>query len=256
MSISTVIITKNEEKNIARAIESCLPISEEILILDSGSSDQTLTIAASYEKVKVHQVEWQGFSATKNLGNKMATGEYILSLDADEALSDQLQEEIKGCHLDGSIYRMPRLTNYCGQWIRHSGWRPDYQTRLFPKDKAHWNASDVHEKLEYKGELKSMQSDLLHYSYYSISDHLQRIDSYTELGAKMVIKRNPRFLLAQAILRSKFKFLRMYILKLGFLDGFYGFVIAVIGAYVVFIKYIKAASHLRQQRKLGNSPHT
>jgi len=248
MKISAVIIAKNEEKNIARAIESCLLVCDEIIVMDSGSTDKTIEIAKGYEKAKVFDVQWQGFSATKNLGNTEASGEYILSLDADEALSNNLIIEIQSLILDGSAYKIPRLTNYCGKWIRYSGWRPDYQLRLFPRGKAQWNQNEVHEKLEHELIVKSLEHDLLHYSYYSISDHIQRIDSYTNLGAQMVLQKKQSFLLVHAVFRSKFKFIRMYILKLGFLDGFYGFIIAMIAAYVVFIKYAKAASLLRQYK--------
>lgn len=246
--ISAVIITKNEENNIARAIESCLPVCFEILVIDSGSSDKTVEIAKSFSKTKVIETKWQGFSNTKNFGNDLAEGDYILSLDADEALSKELQEEILSLDLEGT-YKIPRLTNYCGKWIHHCGWRPDYQTRLFPKNDGRWNQNEVHEKLELKsGEKpKALKADILHYSYYTLSDHIKRIDSYTELGAKDVLKKKKHFLLIRGVWHSEYRFIRTYILKAGFLDGFYGFIISVIAAYVVFIKYAKAAQIQRNQ---------
>lgn len=251
MKISAVILTKNEETNIARAIDSCLTFCDEILVIDSGSTDKTQAVCESYPEVKFIATEWRGFSETKNFGNKHATGDYILSIDADEALDHKLQQSILNIksQLNGA-YQFKRLTNYCGQWIHHSGWRPDYQMRLFPRLNTKWNSSLVHEKVILPDDVKiqTLPGDLLHYSYKNISEHLKKLDTYSTLGAQMVLKKDKtRFLVLQAIFRSKFKFFRTYFLKRGFLDGFNGFLISALGAFVVFLKYIKAAQAYRQR---------
>ncbi|MCB0347310.1 MAG: glycosyltransferase family 2 protein [Bdellovibrionales bacterium] len=248
MIISAVILTKNEESNIERAISSCLSVCDEILVIDSGSTDKTKEIASQFEKVKFIETIWKGFSETKNFGNAKASGDYILSLDADEALDETLQTEILAHknNLSGA-YKFARLTNYCGKWIHHSGWRPDYQTRLFPKQDSKWNMNLVHEKiiLPENCNVQVLKGDILHYSYKSISEHLVKMDSYTTLSAQMLLQKDPSFLVIKAVLHSKFKFFRTYILKLGILDGYYGFVISCFGAFVVFLKYIKAAQMKR-----------
>jgi glycosyltransferase involved in cell wall biosynthesis len=255
MKISAVILTKNEETNIERAIRSCLPVCEEILVIDSGSTDKTKEIASALPKVKFLSTEWKGFSETKNFGNSQAIGDYILSLDADEALNEKMQESILDVKatLSGA-YKFARLTNYCGQWIYHSGWRPDYQTRLFPRIGSKWNMNLVHEKviLPEGSETKILAGDILHYSYKSISEHLKKMDPYTTLNAEMVLQKESSFLVLKAVIHSKFKFFRTYFLKLGILDGFYGFVISVFGAFVVFLKYIKAAQ-MKRERQLKSS---
>lgn len=254
MKISAVILTKNEEANIERAITSCLDVCEEILVIDSGSTDKTKDIATKFSKVKWVETTWKGFSETKNLGNSLASGDYILSLDADEALNDELKASILlvKSNLQGA-YKFARLTNYCGQWIYHSGWRPDYQTRLFPREGSKWNQNLVHEKVILASDVVNiLKGDILHYSYKNISEHLRKIDPYTTLNAEMVLQKDTSFLVLKAIVRSKFKFFRTYFLKLGFLDGFYGFVIAAFGSYVVFLKYIKAAQ-IKRERQLNKS---
>lgn len=251
MKISAVILTKNEESNIERAIKSCQSVCEEILVIDSGSTDKTKEIAMQLDKVKFIETDWAGFSETKNFGNAKAAGDYILSLDADEVLDETLQQQILSIKNSMSgAYRFARLTNYCGKWIYHSGWRPDYQTRLFPRLKSKWNMNLVHEKiiLPENCQVQTLRGDILHYSYKSISEHLNKMDSYTSLSAQMLLKEDPSFLIFKAIVHSKFKFFRTYILKRGFLDGMYGFIISVFGAFVVFLKYAKAAQIKRDQR--------
>ncbi len=251
MKISAVILTKNEETNIERAIQSCLRVSEEILVIDSGSTDNTKAIALRFDTVRFIETDWKGFSETKNFGNSLAKGDYILSLDADEALDEVLQKQILSVKDSLSeAYRFARLTNYCGKWIHHSGWRPDYQTRLFPRAESKWNMNLVHEKiiLPANCQVKTLNGDILHYSYKSISEHLKKMDSYTSLSAQMLLEKDSSFLVTKAIIHSKYKFFRTYFLKLGILDGYYGFVISCFGAFVVFLKYIKAAQMKRDSK--------
>jgi glycosyltransferase involved in cell wall biosynthesis len=249
MKISAVILTKNEETNIERCIQSCVDVCEEILVIDSGSTDRTKEIATRLPKVKFIETTWKGFSDTKNFGNSLANGDYILSLDADEALDETLKQDIlKTKNSLTGAYRAARLTNYCGKWIHHSGWRPDYQTRLFPRQESRWNSNLVHEKiiLPAGSTVQTLKGDILHYSYPTISEHLKKMDAYTTLNAQMVLQKETSFLVFKAIFHSKYKFFRTYIMKRGFLDGFYGFLISAFGSFVVFLKYIKAAQMKRQ----------
>lgn len=238
--LSVVIITLNEEKNIGRCLAAVNDWVDEIIVLDSGSNDRTKEICASYSKVKWHEQKWLGYGQQKNHANGFASGDYILSLDADEVVSPELKAEIQALlpNLNG-VYRLNRITNYCGQWIHHCGWRPDYQWRLFAKTEAKWNEMQVHEHLVFDKNTPThtLSGDLYHYSYHSIEDHWRRVLPYATLGAKKVQKK-PKILLAlQAVLNPPLRFVKTYLLQLGFLDGYYGLVICLITAYGVFKKY-------------------
>ena len=251
MGISVVICTKNEERNIKRCLDAVQNIADEIIIVDSKSTDQTPAICKSYAKVKFYESEWLGFSKTKNYANSLATHNYILSLDADEALSPECQKEISEFKpkLSG-VYAINRMTNYCGQWIKHSGWYPDRHIRLFPKSGSAWTG-DIHEILKFDSnlEVKNLKGDVSHYSYYSIEEHWHRINTYSSLGAQKYIRYSYPKLLFKMVLNSKFRFIRHYILKFGFLDGFAGLVIASLSASAVFLKFAKAYQLKRSQNK-------
>lgn len=238
--ISAVVITFNEERNIARCIESIIHVCDEIIVIDSFSKDKTKQICSDYP-VKFIEQEWNGYSKTKNYGNSLAKYEYILSIDADEALSKNLQEEIlllKKKSLNGA-YAINRITNYCGQWIRHSGWFPDWKIRLFPKEFSKWNDAIVHEELLYNMNLTEIKcSGLLeHYSYYSYQQHQEKADKYSILTAKKYFERKKRSLTISPILSAFSRFISMFIFKLGFLDGYNGFMIAKISAKSNHLKY-------------------
>lgn len=242
MKISVVICTKNEQKNIGRCLAAVQSVADEIIVVDSYSTDDTEKIAKSFPLVKFIQTNWKGFSATKNYANSLAQFDYILSLDADEELSPEIQQEILSIKnsLNG-VYTINRMTNYCGQWIKHSGWFPDRHERLFPKDQASWEG-DIHEKLKFKTQLavQDLKGLVHHYSYYTIDEHRQRIESYSSLGAKQLARKNKPLLLPSAFFNPIARFMKCYVFKLGFLDGFYGLVIAILSAKAVFLKYSKA----------------
>lgn len=243
--ISAVIITKNEELNIERCLQSLITVVDEIIIVDSYSNDKTPEICQKHPQVRFFQTEWKGFSDTKNYGNQLAKFEFILSLDADEELSLPLQSEILNIksHLnENEAYSINRITNYCGKWIYHSGWLPDYQLRLFPKKNSQWNKAQVHEHIEFTNNMtiKKLTGLLNHYSYYTINDHIDRMKSYTSLGAEKVLAKNENFLLIKATVNPFLRFFKTYFLKLGFLDGAYGFAICIIASFTVFLKYFKA----------------
>jgi glycosyltransferase involved in cell wall biosynthesis len=243
LKLSVVIITFNEERNILRCIESVTPIADEILVVDSVSTDATADICKS-KGVRFVQTAWKGYSQTKNEANGMVSHEYVLSIDADEALSPELirsiaEEKSRGFH--GAAYQINRLTNYCGKWIKHGGWYPDWKVRLFPREGSEWTGT-IHEELilSRSSGIKSLSGHLYHYSYSSVEDHVTKSLKYSALVASQDFSAGKsRALLLHGILKPWFVFFRQYFLKLGFLDGYYGFVIAVISAFEKFMRYVQ-----------------
>ncbi|MGB0918713.1 MAG: glycosyltransferase family 2 protein [Flavobacteriales bacterium] len=237
--LSAVIITFNEARNIKRCIESLQEVADEIVVVDSFSTDATPSICKGLN-VQFHQREWKGYSKQKNYGNGLASNDWILSVDADEALSDELKNAITKIKADKhENYSFNRLTNYCGKWIKHSGWYPDTKVRLFNRVNSDWNG-DVHETLSVDAKsVKKLKGDLLHYSYTTVSDHVRRTDGYSTLGAQELFDKNKKSSVLNLLFNPWLKFHKLYFLKLGFLDGMAGFTIALITAYGTFLKYIK-----------------
>ncbi|MDH5694168.1 MAG: glycosyltransferase family 2 protein [Gammaproteobacteria bacterium] len=240
--ISVVIITKNEERNIERCLISVTEIADEIIVLDSFSSDQTQAICSRYP-VTFIQRDWAGYSPTKNYANSLAQGDYILSLDADEALSPELITELAALkpNLNG-VYEVARRMNYCGKWITHGGWYPDRKKRLFPKEHARWDDQEVHEDLVLdKGvDVHKLKGDLLHYSYYTVAEHIERGIRYTDLAARQLMNKSSTSLLVKSLFSPFTRVIRDYIFRAGFLDGTYGLLIALITGREVYWKYSKA----------------
>ena len=186
IKISAVIITFNEEQNIGRCLDSLCDIVDEIVVVDSFSTDKTESICSDYEKVNFVKTEWKGYSETKNYGNKLANNDWVISLDADEALSEELAQNIKSLDLKNEeAYEFNRLTNYCGKWVKHCGWFPDIKVRLMNKTNSSWEGV-VHESLIYKKpvSVKFISGYLHHFSYYKVSEHLERLKKYADLSAK------------------------------------------------------------------------
>lgn len=240
-TLSVVIITLNEERNIGRCLQAAQSVADEIIVLDAFSTDKTQEICASFPNVRFEQRAWEGYAATKNYLNTLASHDYILSLDADEVLSAELISEIlaeKAIGFNG-VYSVNRLTNYCGKWIRHSGWFPDVKPRLFPKDQAHWDGAFVHETLIYPANLpeQTFTGVVEHYSYYSYLDHRQRADKYSLLTAKKFFAAGKKVGPLKPWLSAAGRFIAMYFLKKGFLDGWMGFKIAQISAQSNVLKY-------------------
>jgi len=239
MKISAVIITKNEEHNIKRCLESLKSVVDETVVIDSCSSDKTEEICRSFG-VKFIVRPFEGYSATKNFGNDQAEHDWILSIDADEVLSPDLQKSItylKANEPKDGVYLVKRKTNYCGKkWINHCGWYPDKRKRLFQKTKSFWEG-EIHETLNI-GEAKmiTLEGDLWHYSYKSISDHLNRINKYTDIIAANSDKKASLF---KIIFSPMANFWQVYLFKQGFRDGYYGLIIAIMSAYYTFLKYVK-----------------
>lgn len=242
IKLSVVIITYNEEKNIARCLRSVQGIADDILIVDSHSTDATKTIAASFNTRIIDQA-FLGYVAQKNFANDHALYDHVLSLDADEALDERLKESIAALKSkwDKDGYELSRLTNYCGKWVRHCGWYPDKKTRLFDRRKARWTGEQLHETLTLnnpssKGVLKG---DLLHYSFYTISDHILQVDKFTELSSKELFAKGKKASAYHLYIKPFFRFFTDYFIKLGILDGVTGMVICFISANAAFLKYAK-----------------
>jgi (heptosyl)LPS beta-1,4-glucosyltransferase len=249
-TLSVVVITLNEERNIARCLKSVQQIADEIIVLDAFSTDQTVDIAASLGAQVVHR-KWEGYSASKNHLNSLTTCDYILSLDADEALSPELIEELKAEKAKGftGTYHVNRMTNYCGKWIKHSGWFPDIKPRLFPKEGSYWSGEYVHEVLiSPESEKKVFQGIVEHYSYYSFTDHRARADKYSLLTAQKFHAAGKKVSFLKPYLSALGRFVGMYFFKLGFLDGWMGFKIAKISAQSNVLKY-KELLRLNKSKK-------
>ena len=242
--ISAVIITKNEERNLGRCLDSLSGMVEEIIVVDSFSEDSTREIAEK-AGARFFQKEWLGYAATKNWANDQVSHPYILSLDADEALSSELRSSLLSIKetLSGA-YQFNRLTNYCGNWIRYSGWYPDAKVRLFPKGRAVWKGEYVHETLELEAGMSQhhVNGDLHHYSYYSIQEHIARANTYSELAAQKIVDKGKRGLWIKLLIHPNFRFWKHFVLKGGIADGYYGFVISMVAGFEVFLKYAKAIS--------------
>ncbi len=243
-TLSVVIITFNEEEKIAQCLESVQDIADEIIVVDSHSTDATEAICNRYG-VKFFSQDWLGYSDQKNLANDLATCDLILSIDADEALSKELAEsiqKIKNQDIESKAFSMNRLMNYCGKWIRHCGWYPDTKVRIFRSGRAEWTGKKVHETLSLAEptEIIHLNGDLLHYSYYSPEEHRRRIKKYALLSAEEMAESGKRHSAASAYLHAGWKFLRDYVFKAGFLDGRKGWTICKINAYGVWYKYKKS----------------
>jgi glycosyltransferase involved in cell wall biosynthesis len=241
--ISAVIITFNESRNIARSIHSLLPVADEILVSDSFSSDNTIKIAGSLGATVV-QYPFTGYGATKNNANLLAKHDWILSIDADEALDEELTKSIlniKNNLRAQTVYEFQRLNNYCGQWIKHGGWYPDKKVRLFNRNSVKWSLAEVHETLEIPAEfnIDQLNGKLLHYSYDTVESHLHKIEKYSTRGAEEALKKGKQTSFIKLYLSPAFRFVRDYIFKLGMLDGVYGFTIAWLTAREVYLKYKK-----------------
>jgi glycosyltransferase involved in cell wall biosynthesis len=240
--ISAIIITLNEEKNIARCLQSLQGVADEIVVVDSGSTDGTEEICKKFG-VKFISQKWLGYGAQKNFANTFAQYDYILSLDADEVLSGELKKSILAAkeNLTANAYEFNRLTNYCGQWIHHCGWYPDAKIRLWKKGKAEWSLDRVHEKvlLAPAVAIQHLAGDILHYTCSSIADHILVVNKYTTYIAEGYFAQKKKVSLAKILFSPLWGFLRDYFFRRGFLDGRYGFMICKISAFATFLKYAK-----------------
>jgi glycosyltransferase involved in cell wall biosynthesis len=240
--LSVVIITFNEEANIGRCLAALGDVADEVVVVDSGSTDRTVAISEQHG-ARVVPHPFAGYVAQKNFATAQARYDHVLQLDADEVLTEELRAEIRQLKADWQHagYSLPRLTNYCGQWVRHGGWYPDRKLRLYDRRLGAWQGQLLHERYEVRpGQaVGQLRADLLHYSYPSIESHVQQLNRFTSIGAEELAARGKRASLLQLCLKPGWKFWHLYLLRGGLLDGFAGLSIATLSAWGVFLKYAK-----------------
>ena len=239
VTISVVLISLNEESNIARALDS-VSWAADVVVYDSGSTDATVDIAKKMG-AKVIEGKWLGFGKTKKLASGHAKFDWVLSIDCDEELSPELAAEIahKLPQLNETLaYRVPRLSNYLGRWIRYGGWYPDLQSKLFNRKFSNWNEAEIHEKVEAAG-YENLVACLNHYVFKNIEAQVRTNNRYSSLQAEDMHSKHRKFSWFHFFTKPLVKFVECYILKRGFLDGYAGFVIAANARYSVFLKWAK-----------------
>lgn len=240
MKLSAVIITLNEGANIERCLKS-VAFCDEIILVDAGSRDHTLEIATRYQ-AKVFERPWAGYTQQRNDAVKLASGDWILSIDADEEVSEGLRAEISAelaRNPTEVAFTIPRKTIHFKRWIRRGGWYPNRLVRLFRKDKGLWEGGALHEYWKAEGQIGALKNDLLHHSFRGFSDQVARNNRYSTLGAEDLKKQGVRFSLLALLMRPFAKFVETYFLKRGFMDGYPGFMISISAAYSVFSKWSK-----------------
>ncbi len=248
-NFSATIITFNEERNIARCIESLLPVTDDIIIVDSFSTDNTKAICSKYP-VKFHQQKFEGHIQQKNIAISLASNDKIISLDADEALSVELQQTLlklkTNWKYDG--YYAKRANFYCGQFIKWSGWNPDKKLRVFDKNKASWGGINPHDTIIFKDKntnTKLLKGAILHWVHETYDEHSLKVHKFSTIAAHEYFRLGKKSSIAKIILKPLWTFFKAYIIRLGILDGFNGFMISNFSAHTTFLKYAK----LRQLRK-------
>jgi glycosyltransferase involved in cell wall biosynthesis len=238
--LSVTVIARDEAAEIGAALDS-VRWADEIVVIDSGSTDDTVRIARQYTD-RVIEREWPGYVAQKNYAASVASNDWILSLDADERVTPALASEIRAA-LERtptvSAFRVPRVTWHLGRWIRSTDWYPDYQLRLYDRRVSEWTGTYVHESVSVRGPIGRMRGELQHYAYRDISEHLETIDRYTSLAARQMHEAGRRTGAVPIAGHAACAFVRNYVLKLGVKDGAVGFLISVMNAYYVFLKYAK-----------------
>lgn len=242
MSLSVVIVTLNEEANLARTLPS-IAWADEIIVVDSGSTDRTREVAESFG-AKFFVETWKGFAAQKNSALAKATGEWILSLDADEEVEPALADEIRtvlAANPSVAGFWIPRKNFFLGRWIRHGGFYPDPKLRLFRRDAGAFEDRAVHEDIRIDGSTVSLKNNLLHHAYPTLENYIEHMNRYSSLGARMAVEKRPRaFSIVDIVARPKLTFLYNYFLRLGFLDGREGLLLHLYHATYVSWKYAKA----------------
>jgi glycosyltransferase involved in cell wall biosynthesis len=244
--VTATVITLNEAAHIEAALQS-LAFADEIVVVDSGSTDETVALARRYtDKVIVR--EWPGYVAQKNFAAAQASHDWIVSLDADERVSPPLADEIRGRLADAAVdptgggaagYRIPRVTYHLGRWMRSTDWYPDYQLRLYDRRRARWAGRLVHESVQADGPVERLSGEILHYAYRDLAHHLQTLDRYTTLAARQMFEDGRRVGWWDLALHPPAAFLRNYLLRGGFRDGVPGLVISAMNARYVGVKLAK-----------------
>ncbi|MCD6115603.1 glycosyltransferase family 2 protein [bacterium] len=241
VELTALVICRNEAENIGPCLKS-LSFADEIVVVDSGSTDNTLEIAGNYN-VNLFVTEWKGYAETKQYGLDRAHGKWILWLDADERITPELALEIKKTIKDDSqinaAFKIPRRAYFLGRWIKHSGWYPGYVVRLFKKERCHFGNELVHEQLIVNGSIAVLKNNIDHYTDTSIEHYFNKFNRYTSLAAEELANRGQKASLFTMIVRSMHIFFKMYFLKEGFLDGIQGLILVFFSSFYVFVKYAK-----------------
>jgi len=238
--LSVILITKNEVSSVRECLES-VSFADEIVVLDSGSTDGTVALSREFSG-RVYETDWPGFGPQKNRALDRAAGDWILSIDADERVTPALRAEIEAAVADprGNVaFRIPRLSSYCGKYIRRSGWWPDYVLRLFRKGSGRFTDDLVHERVVVDGPVGSLTKPLIHESFESLEDVLDKVNAYSTYGAAMMHRRGKRAGLWTAVGHGFWSFFSTYVLRAGFLDGREGFMLAVSNAEGTYYRYLK-----------------
>lgn len=247
--LSVAIITLNEERNLAECLAS-VSFADEIVVVDGGSRDRSCEIARAAGARVIEEPDWQGFGVQKNRAIDACSGDWVLSIDADERVPQNLRAEIQTVLRDSAfdVYEMPRSSYYCGRFMRHSGWWPDHVRRLFRRGTARFSPAPVHESLQTDRSVGRLNTPLEHWSFRTMEDVLDKVNRYSSLSAPVVIERGDRPSLFTAIFHGAAAFLRTYFLRCGFLDGSHGFMLAVSNAEGSYYRYVKAMLIQQQKR--------
>jgi glycosyltransferase involved in cell wall biosynthesis len=241
MSLSVIIITKNEAANLRDCLES-VSFADEIIVVDSESTDQTQEIAQSFGAKLEITSDWPGFGPQKNRALDLATQDWVLSIDADERVTPELKEEILAAITNPNAtncFAIPRLSWYCGKFMKHSGWYPDYVDRLFKRGTAKFSDHLVHERLLPQGPVGKLNNHFLHYSYRTFEQVLKKVDSYSSASAQQAFLQGKRCGFSDAFIHGFWAFFRTYVLRRGFLDGKHGLALAISNAATSYYKYLK-----------------
>jgi glycosyltransferase involved in cell wall biosynthesis len=237
--LSVIVIVKNEALHIGRCLES-VAWADEIVVLDSGSTDETVEICRRFTS-QVYETDWPGFGVQKQRALEKAQGDWVLSIDADEVVTPELKSEIEQALQSErcSGFEIPRLSRYCGKPMHHGGWWPDYVLRLFRREKGRFTDSAVHERVLVQGETGRLKNPLLHEAFVNADEVLHKINSYSSLGARVLEQKGVRSSLSKAVLKASWTFIRTYFIKASLLDGRHGFMLAVSNAEGAYYKYLK-----------------
>jgi glycosyltransferase involved in cell wall biosynthesis len=241
-TLSAIVITRNEAHNLHDCLQSMHGLVDEIIVVDSQSTDGTVAIAHQLGAKVAQPADWPGFGPQKNRALDLATCDWVFSIDADERVTPELAAEIKRVLQVGdaeAAYKLPRLSSYCGKFIHHSGWQPDYVLRLFKRGSAKFSEDLVHECVVTEQKVVALQNHLLHYSYLNFTQVLSKVDAYSSASAKQAYARGKRSSVAGALGHGAWAFFRTYVIRRGFLDGAHGLALAISNAETSYYKYLK-----------------
>lgn len=246
--LSVTIITLNEELNIRDCLES-VRWADEIIVVDSGSTDRTVQICREYTN-RIWTNPWPGMNEQKRTAMEHAVHPWVLNIDADERVSDILRDQILRVleTQDGDGYRFPRKNYFLGRWMRHGGWYPDHVLRLFRKERGRYRGIDPHDKVVVEGKVITLQAPLVHLTYSSLSQYIARQNAYSSASADALILKGSKISPLFILLKTLWKFIETYVVKMGFLDGFHGFVAAMGASFSAFWKYAKLWEHTRKEK--------